>query len=510
MQDNGKPATGQARADESASGQRIVLVSNRLPVVLQAGDDGRWPSQPAIGGLVAALDPIMRRRGGVWVGWSGVADSDTGGLRRALAEHNRASGYALEPVALCGEEIKGFYEGFSNEIIWPLFHNQFTACKFDSDYWRVYRDVNRKFAATVAATCQRDDFLWVHDYHLMNLAAELRDQGVDNRVGFFHHIPFPTPDILRNLPWWHELMTALVAYDFIGFQTPHDRDNFLDCLRLQFEDVQARVAGQRDQVFELVLRDSALAGGQRRLRIAALPIGIDYDAIETAAADTEAAAFLQRYRQSWTARQIVLGVDRLDYTKGLPQKLEGFRNALARYPELRSRMSLVQHVVPSREQVREYADQKAEIERLVGEINGEFTEPGWVPIHYLFHRMGRAELMAYYRVADIVLITSLKDGMNLVSKEYCAANAGENGVLILSEFAGSAAQLGEQALLVNPHDYEGVADALHVAYHMPAEQRRARMRAMRQTVRRMTAFDWVAHFLALSGADASAGARRAG
>ncbi len=474
------------------------MVSNRLPVSLKRNENGAWRAEPASGGLIAALNPVMRERGGVWIGWPGVAESNTETLQEALDEAYRTNvDYRLDPVALSETEIQEFYEGFSNQIIWPLFHNQLYACNFDPAFWRTYQTVNQRFAERVCDAAEAEDFIWIHDYHLINVAAGLHELGVDNRIGFFLHIPFPTVDIFINLPWWRDMLYSLLAYDFIGLQTKSDRDNFIACIGAMFDSV---VQTQSSDCISLTIEDDTLPERLRYVGVGALAISIDYPEVTKAAGGEDAESFKRTYRKMWSARQIVLGVDRLDYTKGLPRKFEAFRNALQRYPELRSNISLDQHVIPSREQVPQYAEQKMEIERLVGEINGELTEPGWVPIHYIFHRMTPAELMAYYRVADIALITPLKDGMNLVAKEYCAAKVDETGVLILSEFAGVADEFGSNALLVNPNDIEAMADRIVEAYRMTEDERSRRMRPMRKQVRDNDAFKWVDRFLAAADA----------
>lgn len=478
------------------------MVSNRLPVALESDEHGGWRARPASGGLVAVLDPIMAKCGGVWVGWPGVTHADSTDICNALdALDNDEAAYRLSPVTLSEDEHRGFYEGFSNEIIWPLFHNRFTACNFDPDHWRAYQQVNAKFAQRVSDEVRDGDFIWVHDYHLINLAHEISALGIRNRCGFFLHIPFPTLGIIATLPWWREMLHALLAYDFIGVQTDADRHNLLACIKALFTGVEIAVNGD---VADLRIDDDSLDTARQRLRISVLPIGIDWQTIEGAATNREISVFLRAYRKSWSAAQLALGVDRLDYTKGLPEKLKAFRNALHRYPELRSNISLDQHVIPSREQMPEYQRLKNEIDRLVGEINGEFTAPGWIPIHYYFGHMTRSELMAYYRVADIALVTPLKDGMNLVAKEYCAAKINETGVLILSEFAGCAEELGDHALLVNPHDVEQTADAIYAAYRMSEVERAMRMRTMRIIVHDNDAFGWVRRFMELACANTTA------
>ncbi len=464
---------------------RLLVVSNRLPFAVSRGRDGRWQLRPGSGGLVSALVPVLRHRGGLWIGWSGSVGRDAE-LDSALAEVSADAGYSLKAVPLTRDEVSRFYLGFSNELIWPLFHDLLPFCKFEPAYWQTYLRVNRKFAEVVARNAADTDLIWVHDYHLMELAAALKCLGVKSRTGFFLHIPFPSPDIFMKLPWRWELLEALLQYDLVGFQTARDRRNFLDCLRLLTRDVAVRGAGQVMSV----------KAGSRQLAVGHFPISIDFNGFVR---DSMAPAVLRKaeaMRARLPERQLILGIDRLDYTKGIPERLRGFRLALQRYPELRERIMLIQVIVPSRERVPQYHELKGEIESLVGEINGEFTRPGgWVPIHYVFRSLPRDDLLAYYRAADIALVTPVKDGMNLVAKEFVACSTDDRGVLILSEFAGAAAQLGRSALLVNPHDVEGIATAISQAAKMPEQEREDRMRRMRRSIRRQDVFWWVDNFL---------------
>ena len=463
---------------------RLIVVSNRLPVVLES-DGGRWRAKPGSGGLVTALLPVLRDRGGMWIGWPGTSDEHAG-LDEALAAVAHDAGYALRAVPLNHDEVEKFYQGFANEIIWPLFHDLHSLCNFDPAYWHTYTEVNHRYARIVAENTRPGDFIWVHDYHLMSVAAELRRLGHASRLAFFLHIPFPSLDIFLKLPWRFHILRALLEYDLVGFQTLRDRRNFVQCVRALFDDVAVHGKGQ-----VLTLR----ANGHE-LRIGSFPISIDYQAFARHAADPEVTALAATLRDALPNRQLILGVDRLDYTKGIPHRLEAFRNALTYYPDLHERVTLIQVVVPSREDIPQYHELKTDIERLVGEINGQFTRPGgWVPVHYVFRSLRRADLLAYYRAAQIALVTPLKDGMNLVAKEYCACSIEEECVLILSEFAGAAAQMQKGALLVNPYDIEGVADAIVRAFHMPAEERRARMRRLRRGVREQDIFWWVDSFL---------------
>lgn len=478
-------AESRTHGHAAAHSPRLVVVSNRLPFAFRRDAAGAWRAEPGGGGLVTALLPILRNRGGVWIGWPGAA-GDRGELEGALAEAGSSAGYSFGAVDLTPEEVHDFYLGFSNEIIWPLFHDLQSLCNFDPAYWRTYCKVNRKYAEAIHAQAEPGDFIWIHDYHLMNTASALRALGVKSQIGFFLHIPFPSPDLFLKLPWRESLLRALLDFDLIGFQTARDRRNFVQCLRIFVRDIDIEGRGH-------VL---AASTPERSLRIGNFPISIDYGAFRRQAEAPEVEKKAQELHRLLPNRRLILGIDRLDYTKGIPLRLKAFRNMLERYPELREKVSFMQVVVPSREDIPQYHRLRTEIEQLVGQINGAFVRPGgWVPVWYEYRNLTRLELLAYYRAADIGLITPLKDGMNLVAKEYCACSVEEDCVLVLSEFAGAAAQLGRGALLVNPYDEEGVADAIREAFHMEPAERRVRMRRMRASIREHDVFWWVDSFL---------------
>jgi trehalose 6-phosphate synthase len=450
-----------------SGGSRLVVVSNRLPFVFKRAG-GRWRAEPGSGGLVSALLPVLRDRGGTWVGWPGAAAPASA---LSAARGTAAAGYRLAGVPLAPDEVRGFYHGFSNEVIWPLFHDLASLCNFEPGYWHTYCQVNRKYARAVHRRAAAGDFVWVHDYHLMTLAAELRALGTRARLAFFLHIPFPAPDIFMKLPWRAPVLDGLLEFDLVGFQTARDRRNFVACAQALGREVPPERTGH-------------------------FPISIDYNAFLRRAAGDDVAAKARELHQLLPRRKLVLGIDRLDYTKGIALRLRAFQDLLVRHPGMRGRVSLIQVVVPSREDIPQYREMKAEIEQLVGRINGEFARPGgWVPVWYEYRSLSRLELLAYYRAADIALITPLKDGMNLVAKEYCACSIEEDCVLILSEFAGAAAQLAGGALLVNPYDIRGVAEAIRTAHTMAPEERTARMRRMRRAVRSQDVFWWVDSFL---------------
>jgi len=467
---------------------RLTVVSNRLAIVVDREEKGQWTIKPGSGGLVTALGPVLRDRGGQWIGWLGTHETDAmdeTALRSLLDQGSRETGYALKPVNLTAEEIQKYYFGFSNEILWPLFHDLPTRCNFDPTYWKVYERVNAKFAQVVAANTSEEDYVWVHDYQLIMVAHSLKTMGTQRQTGFFLHIPFPPLDGFIKLPWRFQILNALLRYDLVGFQTMRDRRNFMDCVRMLMP--KTRVVGHGQIARCLTPEHEVLMG--------AFPISIDYKHFAENATSQEVQDQAWIVHANLPERQLVLGIDRLDYTKGIPLRLQAFANALERYPELLGKITLIQVVVPSREEVPEYEALKREIERLVGEINGRFNQVGWSPIHYIYRSLSRVELLAYYRTCEVALITPLKDGMNLVAKEYCACSTDNNGVLILSEFAGAAAQLHGGALLVNPFDIEGVADAIRRACCMDESSRRSRMEKMRRSIQRHDIFHWVNAFL---------------
>jgi trehalose 6-phosphate synthase len=468
----------------SPATHRLLVVSNRLPIVLEK-KAGRWSYKPGSGGLVNALAPVLSHRGGMWIGWPGLPLARGGSWQAVLAEGFRERGYDLVPVLLSAEEVKGFYEGFSNAILWPLFHDLLGQCNFQPSFWYAYLGVNEKFANSVLRHSRRDDFIWIQDYQLIHVAEFMRRKSEALNVGFFLHIPFPPLDILLKLPWRGQILKAFLAYDLLGFQTPRDTRNFLSCLQALLP--EAEIVDQHP-ITEVRL-------GSRTVKVGAFPIGIDFQSYDEIARSPETERRVAELRGRFGAAELIVGVDRLDYTKGLIERLEAFRNALQRYPELRERVLLFQLVVPSREGVPEYQSLKAHVEQLVGEINGEFSTAGWVPVHYHYKSLRRRELIALYRMARIGFVTSIKDGMNLVAKEFCACQIEGRGVLVLSEFAGAAAQLQGGALLVNPHDIEGMADALKTAFDMDEEERRWRMEEMRQILREQDIFWWVDYYL---------------
>lgn len=463
--------------------QGLIVVSNRLPVSLECFE-GTCHSSIVSGGLVTALSPVLTASKGTWIGWAGTPDAE--GVDEALRLFSEEAGYRLLQVGLTTEQIDDFYFGFTNQIIWPLFHASQFECDFRADYWRTYLDVNELFALRTVETGNEGDYIWVHDYHLMHVAKYMREAGDSRRTGFFLHIPFPSVDRFKHLPWRTELLQALLEYDQIGFQTLHDRRNFIQAISVLVPKV--RVSGRGQVVHARV--------GSRVVKIGAFPISIDYRNFYQTARSSDVRKSTQQVHKALPNSEIILGVDRLDYTKGIPLRLKAMHRLLTMYPELQGHVSLLQVVVPSRATIPMYAKLKKEIERLVGRVNGEFSVPGYVPIHYQYRNLSFEELLGYYRASSIALVTPLRDGMNLVAKEYCAANVERTGVLVLSEFAGAAAQLRNGAILVNPFDVEGVAAAIHQAYMMDKKERQGRMDRMRESIRKNDIFKWVDSFFA--------------
>lgn len=469
-------------AQETA--KRLIVVSNRLPYVAEKKSRGGWALKPGSGGLVTALLPVLRDRGGVWIGWTGTFEH-TPGLKEAFRTATREAGYELMPVALTESEVDNYYHGYSNETLWPLFHDLQSRCVFNPDYWPTYVKVNQKFAQSVAKVSDSNDFVWIHDYQLMGVAHHLQEIEDRAKLAFFLHIPFPSPDIFLKLPERQAVLASLLAYDLVGFQTERDKRNFVQCVRMLAKSSSVRSEGH----LHVVKID------HRETRLGAFPIGIDAHSMAQASNLPEVRELLDSIRTRFAGRQIVFGLDRLDYTKGIPERVRAFANLLERFPELRRNIHLFQVVVPSREGIQKYDELKTEIERLVSQINGHYSEVGWVPIHYFFRSLTRTELLAFYRAASIGLVTPLKDGMNLVAKEFCACSLEEESVLVLSQFAGAATQLGKAAMVVNPYDVEQTADAIHSAFRMNAGERRYRMRRLRQSVRRYDIFWWVDSYM---------------
>lgn len=450
----------------------FVVVANRLPVDRVEAPDGSVQWRPSPGGLVTALQPVMAEADGAWVGWSGSP-----GEAPAAFE---AEGMQLVAVPLSEEDVADYYEGFANSTLWPLYHDVIVPPEFHRSWWSAYVQVNERFAAAAAGEAAAGATVWVHDYQLQLVPAMLRRLRPDLRIGFFDHIPFPGYEIFAQLPWRRQVVEGLLGADLLGFQRQADVTNFMRACR---------------RAARLPTRGATARVGLRDVRAGAFPISIDTPALEELARSAGVRARAREIRESLGNPEIVLlGVDRLDYTKGILHRLKAYGELLDEGRLGTPPAVLVQVASPSRERVEQYQTLRDEVEVTVGRINGDHGSLGHPPVHYLHQSHPREEMAALYLAADVMLVTSLRDGMNLVAKEYVACRGNETGALVLSEFTGAADELGG-AFLVNPHDIEGLKDAIVSAAHVTPREARRRMRSMRQRVRERDVRAWAAAFL---------------
>ncbi|HEY8281593.1 MAG TPA: alpha,alpha-trehalose-phosphate synthase (UDP-forming) [Leifsonia sp.] len=472
----------------------LVIVSNRLPVDRITDDDGTASWRPSPGGLVAALEPVMRAEEGVWVGWAGVADEHI--------EPFEAGGIDIHPVRLSEKELEEYYEGFSNDTLWPLYHDVIAQPSYRREWWDSYVTVNQRFADAAAGVAGTSAVVWVHDYQLQLVPAMLRAQRPDLVIGFFNHIPFPPYGIYSQLPWRRQIVDGLLGADVIGFQRVADAGNFSRAVR--------RLKGfeTRGPIIEVPIdTDDPEAGSHRHVTMnrhgglvrtvlaRQFPISIDADQYQSMAQRPEIQARAKQIREELgNPETIMLGVDRLDYTKGIGHRLQAYGELLAENRLEVEKVALVQVASPSRERVETYRQLRDEIELTVGRINGDYSTLGHTAVTYLHHGYPREEMVALYLAADVMLVTALRDGMNLVAKEYVATRIDDDGVLVLSEFTGASDEL-RQALLINPHDIEGLKEAVLQAVAMPRRERARRMRALRKRVLTNDVARWSAAFL---------------
>ena len=455
---------------------RLILVSNRLPLTVKS-DKNTVTVVPSAGGLVTGLRGPHERSNGFWVGWPGDMSRLRAAQRATLDAQLAAQRFV--PVALSAAEVSRFYDGFSNAVIWPLFHYLLDRIPLEPPGWDMYQYVNEKFADVVAAQYQPGDVIWVHDYQLMLVPALLRQRLPSARIGFFLHIPFPASEVLRTLPSRAQILEGMLGADLIGFHTHtylrHFSSSVMRILGIATHGDDVRHAG-------------------RETRLGTFAMGIDTKSFTALAQDEAVIAELQGIRAACGGQRMLLGIDRLDYTKGIPRRLLAFERLLERQPRHRGRVQLVQIAVPSRDKVESYQDYRRQVDELVGRINGAFGTVDWVPIHYVLRSLTDRHVVALYRAADVMLVTPLRDGMNLVAKEFVTCRTDEDGVLVLSEFAGAAAEMGE-AVQVNPYDVDALASAYEVALTMPKEERRFRMRALRSRILSRDVHLWARSFI---------------
>lgn len=489
----------------------FIVVANRLPVDMErdAGGDIRWVPSP--GGLVSALTPVLARNEGAWVGWPGVADVAPDPL-------TSEQGFDLHPVTLSQQDYEEFYEGFSNATLWPLYHDLIVAPQYHRDWWETYREVNARFAEAVASIAETGATVWVQDYQLQLLPGILRQLRPDLTIGFFLHIPFPAADLFRQLPWREEIVRGVLGADVLGFHLNRDAANFVDLVR----SVGGLAGSHTGQPDELIVAESSEDAGSapsddpsqayratvrtsdgRDVRVGAFPISLDTkELLEQAhSVDVE-----QIRSHLGDPSLLLLGVDRLDYTKGIQARLEACEELFESGALDPATTTIIQIATPSRERLEHYRATRAHVERIVGRINGRFAEIGRPVVHYLHRTVDKSELVGYYAATDIMMVTPLKDGMNLVAKEFVTAHPDSPGALVLSEFAGAAAEL-RQAFLCNPHDLESVKRALLNAAREVSEhpdQARSRLSTMRAYVLDHDVHHWANSFLSVLRGEATA------
>ncbi len=441
--------------------RRIVVVANRLPV--SSLPNGQWTMSP--GGLVRALEPILRESEGAWVGWAGAPDLDLEPFEHA--------GIAQVPVRLSREQLEGFYEGFCNGTLWPLYHDALVTPEFHRHWWRPYERVNTLYAEAALRTVGPDEIVWVQDYQLQLVPRMMRDRRPDLAIGFYLHIPFPPLELFARLPWRREILEGLLGSDVVAFQTRQSA--------LAFTRAARRFTDATGTSQELHFRG-------RHIRVQVAPIAIDADQFAAMASAPSTLAEVAELRaRLGDPTRLILGVDRLDYTKGIDVRIKAFAGLVARHPD--QRYQFLQVAVPSRENVPAYQGMRSQIEEVVGNVNGQLGQLDYVPVQYMYRSLPLEELIRLYIAADVMLVTPLRDGMNLVAKEYVATRTDDTGVLVLSEFAGAAEQL-RAALLVNPHDIDAVVDTLERAVAMEPRPMRRRMRSLRRIVRNHDVYQW--------------------
>ncbi|MBD3343974.1 MAG: bifunctional alpha,alpha-trehalose-phosphate synthase (UDP-forming)/trehalose-phosphatase [Chitinivibrionales bacterium] len=457
---------------------RIIIVSNRLPVTIKKSPDGFTYSR-SIGGLATAMQSVHQSEGSLWVGWCGMVNEELDTNDREKLTDILRHDYKCIPLFLSQRQIEVFYNSFSNKTVWPLFHYFPLLSEYDEEYWDGYWEVNEIFMHTLEPVIRDTDIIWIQDYHLMLLPGMIRKNFPAAKIGFFLHIPFPSFEIFRLLPWRKELLQGILGADLIGFHTYDYVRHFLSSVRrLLFLDVSL----------------SSITTDHRDAKADAFPLGVDFDRYRRSGDDSDVQKNIGLFRKKLAQTRIILSVDRLDYTKGIPSRLHAYQLFLEQYPQYKEKITLILIAAPSRIQVHTYQEIKQQIEQLVSLINGKHGTVGWTPVQYFFRSFGYLELTALYHCADILLVTPLRDGMNLVAKEYMAARQDHRGIAVISETTGAASEFNE-ALVVNPNNTREIADALHRALSMPPEERRRRAGAVNHRLERYDVKRWAGEFL---------------
>jgi len=454
---------------------KIIIIANRLPVKIERTDEG-FTIERSEGGLATGLGSLETEAEKYWVGWPGI-HTDNEAEKQQITEKLHQLNF--HPVFLSDDQISNYYEGYSNSTIWPLCHYFFSYIEYKADYWTTYREVNALFCQETIPMIENDDIIWVQDYQLMLLPGMIRDRKPASSIGYFHHIPFPSYELFRVLPERVEVLEGLLGADLIGFHTHDYMRHFISAIY--------RVLDLNCNLDEITLKD-------RIVHVDAFPMGINYELYHQAPLLPEVREKSTMLREKLADKKVILSVDRLDYSKGILHRLDGFAQFLENHPEYHEKVSLAMIVVPSRDNVEMYAELKAKIDRFIGEINGRYARLGWSPILYFYRSFSFEELIAMYDIADIALVTPLRDGMNLVAKEYLAAKGDHTGVLILSEMAGAAIEL-QDALIINPNDNDEIEKAIMQALTMPEEEKRERMGRMQKQIAARTVKRWANDFV---------------
>ncbi|KAA0090356.1 trehalose-6-phosphate synthase [Mycolicibacterium sp. P1-18] len=482
MSSGGGPPADSGHTEVVTGGESdFVVVANRLPIDMERRPDGSTTYKRSPGGLVTALEPLLRRRRGAWVGWPGVTDGDEEPIYEDDLE--------MRPVALSADDFADYYEGFSNATLWPLYHDVIVKPIYHREWWDSYVEVNRRFADATAKAAAPGATVWVQDYQLQLVPKMLRMLRPDLTIGFFLHIPFPPVELFMQMPWRTEIIEGLLGADLVGFHLPGGAQNFMILARRLLGANTSRAnVGVRSRFGEIQV-------GFRSVKVGAFPISIDSEELDTKARNRGARQRAKELRADLgNPRKILLGVDRLDYTKGIDVRLRAFSELLDEDRIDPDDTVLIQLATPSRERVQSYKVMREDIERQVGHINGEYGKVGHPIVHYLHQALPRDELIAFFVAADVMLVTPLRDGMNLVAKEYVACRSDLGGALVLSEFTGAAAEL-RQAYLTNPHHLDGVKDAIEAALAQTPDEGRRRMRALRRQVLAHDVDRWARSFL---------------
>jgi trehalose 6-phosphate synthase/phosphatase len=454
---------------------KTIIVSNRLPISLRHRK-GKFEFKPSAGGLATGLGSIYKEGENIWIGWPGNTVEDPEQRAEIILELHELK---MAPVFLTKEDVEEFYEGFSNETLWPAFHYFTQYMVYNPAHWEAYVRVNEKFCEAILKKAGPEDTIWVHDYQLLLLPKMLREKLPNATIAFFQHIPFPSYEIIRMIPWRKQLLEGMVGADLIGFHTYDDMRHFLSAV--------GRITG-------LSSESGYIQAENRIINVDSFPMGIDYDKFANQAKSRKTQNIVREFRKQVEDQKLIITIDRLDYSKGIPQRIQAFAQLLQEHKELHGKVAMIMIVVPSRDKVQSYKELKEEIDLLVGRINSEYSTLTWVPVHYFYRSFPFEELSAFYSMSDIALVTPLRDGMNLVCKEFVASKTNQTGVLILSEMAGASKEL-QDAVLVNPNDRQGVIDAIYNSLSMKPAEQKARMVSMQESLKKYDVFQWVKVFM---------------